>query len=248
MSTNASRQRRRLLLATMALAATALAGPALAQPAWPTSRSASWSVSRAARPPTSPARALAETLAKSLGPAGGGREQARCLGQHRRRSGRQGHRRSHAGRRHQRQPDLRPGCSTPSSPTTRRRTSVSSLLATAPLVLVAPPDLPSGAEFFAAARTSGGKWSYGSVGIGSVGHLGMEYVKAQAGNFEAVHVPYNGNPAVITAIIGGQIHAALMPPGMALPQVKAGKLKAIGLDRPAQRDGARHPVAAPKPA
>ena len=43
---------------------------------------------------------------KALGPAGGGREQARCLGQHRRRPGGQGHRRSHAGRRHQRQPDL----------------------------------------------------------------------------------------------------------------------------------------------
>ena len=45
-------------------------------------------------------------------------------------------------------------------------------------------------------------------------------------------MPYNGNPAVITAIIGGQIQAALMPPGIALPQVKAGKLKAIGLTGP----------------
>jgi tripartite-type tricarboxylate transporter receptor subunit TctC len=70
------------------------------------------------------------------------------------------------------------------------------------------------------------------VGIGSVGHLGMEYVKSQAGNFEAVHVPYNGNPAVITAMIGGQIQMALMPPGIALPQVKAGKIRAIGLTGP----------------
>lgn len=107
-----------------------------------------------------------------------------------------------------------------------------SLLATAPLLLVTPPDLPSGAEFFAAARASAGKWSYGSVGIGSVGHLGMEVVKSRAGDFEAVHVPYNGNPAVITALIGGQIQAALMPPGIALPQVKAGKLKAVGLTGP----------------
>lgn len=104
-----------------------------------------------------------------------------------------------------------------------------SLLATAPLVLVAPANLPAGNEFFLAARNAGNKWSYGSVGIGSVGHLGMEYVKSRAGNFDAVHVPYNGNPAVITALLSGQVHLALMPPGIALPHVKSGKLRAIGL-------------------
>jgi tripartite-type tricarboxylate transporter receptor subunit TctC len=44
-----------------------------------------------------------------------------------------------------------------------------------------------------------------------------------------VHVPFQGNPAVITALLGGQIQMALVPPGLAMPQVKAGKLKAIGL-------------------
>ncbi len=107
--------------------------------------------------------------------------------------------------------------------------SLLSLLTTAPLVLVAPRDLPSGADFFLAARNAGDKWSYGSVGIGSVGHLGIEYLKLRAGNFDAVHVPYNGNPAVITALIQGQIQMALVPPGLALPQVKAGKLQAIGV-------------------
>ncbi|HNT38286.1 MAG TPA: tripartite tricarboxylate transporter substrate binding protein [Rubrivivax sp.] len=107
--------------------------------------------------------------------------------------------------------------------------SLLSLLTTAPLVLVAPPNLPSGAAFFLAARKAGDQWSYGSVGIGSVGHLGVEYLKLRAGNFDAVHVPYNGNPAVITALIQGQIQMALVPPGLALPQVKAGKLQAIGL-------------------
>lgn len=107
--------------------------------------------------------------------------------------------------------------------------SLLSLLTTAPLVLVAPADQPTGAAYFLAARNAGNKWSYGSVGIGSVGHLGMEYLKMRAGNFDAVHVPYNGNPAVITALIQGQIQMALVPPGLALPQVKAGKLHAIGL-------------------
>jgi tripartite-type tricarboxylate transporter receptor subunit TctC len=117
-----------------------------------------------------------------------------------------------------------------------------SLLTTAPLVLVTPADQPQGAAWVAAFKAAGDKWSYGSVGIGSVGHLGMEVVKGAAGNGAAVHVPYNGNPAVVTALLGGQLQAALMPPGVALPQVKAGKLHAIGLAGP------RSPLAADVPA
>jgi tripartite-type tricarboxylate transporter receptor subunit TctC len=107
--------------------------------------------------------------------------------------------------------------------------SLLSLVATAPLVLVAPASLPGGADYFAAARQAGNSWNYGSVGIGSVGHLGMEVLKSRVGHFDAVHVPYNGNPAVVTALISGQIQAALVPPGIALPQVRAGKLHAVGL-------------------
>lgn len=113
-----------------------------------------------------------------------------------------------------------------------------SLLATAPLVLVTPPDQPQGAAWVAAARAAGDKWSYGSVGIGSVGHLGMEVVKAAisggggSSSGGAVHVPYNGNPAVVTGMISGQVQMALIPPGVALPQVKAGKLHAVGLAGP----------------
>jgi tripartite-type tricarboxylate transporter receptor subunit TctC len=107
-----------------------------------------------------------------------------------------------------------------------------SLLATAPVVLVTPADQPTGAAWVAAAKAAGDKLSYGSVGIGSVAHLGMEVVKAAIGNTAAVHVPYNGNPAVLTAMLGGQIQAALVPPGLALAQVKAGKLNAVGLAGP----------------
>ena len=104
-----------------------------------------------------------------------------------------------------------------------------SLIATAPLVLVAPPNLPAGKAFFEAARQAGDKWNYGSVGNGSVGHLGMELLKSKAGNMAAVHIPYQGNPQVVTALLGGQIQMALVPPGIALPQIRAGKLQAIGL-------------------
>jgi tripartite-type tricarboxylate transporter receptor subunit TctC len=104
-----------------------------------------------------------------------------------------------------------------------------SLLATAPLVLVGPADQPAGAAYFAAAKAAGDRWNYGSVGAGSVGHLGMELLKDRAPGFNPAHIPYNGNPAVLTALIGGQIQAALVPPGLALAQSRAGKIRAIGL-------------------
>ncbi|MBE7416945.1 MAG: tripartite tricarboxylate transporter substrate binding protein [Ideonella sp.] len=104
-----------------------------------------------------------------------------------------------------------------------------SLVAGAPLVLVTQPDKPSGADFFLAARNAGAKWNYGSVGIGSVGHLGMELLKSRAGNFGATHVPYQGNPAVIKALLTDEVQMSLIPPGLALPQINAGKLKAVGL-------------------
>lgn len=104
-----------------------------------------------------------------------------------------------------------------------------SLLATAPLVLVAPTSVPDGAAFIAAASQNGDRWNYGSVGNGSVAHLGMELLKSKTKGLTPMHVPFQGNPAVITALLGGQIQMALVPPGIAMPQVKAGKLKAIGL-------------------
>jgi tripartite-type tricarboxylate transporter receptor subunit TctC len=64
-----------------------------------------------------------------------------------------------------------------------------SLLTTAPLVLVAPASAPDGAAFFAAAVQNGGKWNYGSVGIGSVGHLGTEVLKSRIKGLMPMHVP-----------------------------------------------------------
>ena len=104
-----------------------------------------------------------------------------------------------------------------------------SLLTTAPLVLVGAASVPDAAAFFATASKSGDQWSYGSVGNGSVGHLGMELLKSKLKGFSPVHIPFQGNPAVMAALLGGQIQIALVPPGLAMPQVKSGKLKAIGV-------------------
>lgn len=112
-----------------------------------------------------------------------------------------------------------------------------SLLATSPLVLVAIPEVPSGKAFFDAAKASANRWSYGSVGVGSLGHLGMELLKSQLPGFQAEHIPHQGNPQIITAMLGNQVQLALIAPGVALPHIKSGKLKAIGLT------GERSPLA-----
>ncbi|MDR2129100.1 MAG: tripartite tricarboxylate transporter substrate binding protein [Burkholderiaceae bacterium] len=104
-----------------------------------------------------------------------------------------------------------------------------SLLTTAPMVLVAPGNAPGGAAFFAEAVRQGERWNYGSVGHGTVAHLGIELLKTRVPGLKAVHVPYNGNPAVVTALIRGQLQMALMAPGAAIPQAKVGKLRVIGL-------------------
>jgi tripartite-type tricarboxylate transporter receptor subunit TctC len=61
-----------------------------------------------------------------------------------------------------------------------------------------------------------------------VGHIGMELLKTKT-NIDPVHVPYPGNPQVINALVTNQIQLALLPPGLAQPHVRAGKLRAIGL-------------------
>jgi tripartite-type tricarboxylate transporter receptor subunit TctC len=110
-----------------------------------------------------------------------------------------------------------------------------SLLGTAPLVLTAAGDAKGGtpAELLAWAKSLGDKGNYGTPGNGTVGHLGMELLKSKTG-IGAVHVPFPGNPQVVTALIAGQVQLSLLPPGIAMPQVKAGKLKAVAVTSPSR--------------
>jgi tripartite-type tricarboxylate transporter receptor subunit TctC len=109
-----------------------------------------------------------------------------------------------------------------------------SLIGYSPLVLTAPVQSPAlannagAADFLAAARSGGDKWNYGTPGVGTVGHLGMELFKAKTG-IKAVHVPYPGYPQVATAMMAGDLQLSLLPPALANVQIKAGKLKAIGI-------------------
>lgn len=110
-----------------------------------------------------------------------------------------------------------------------------SLLGTAPLVLTAAGNAvgTTPAELLQWARSLGDKGNYGTPGNGTVGHLGMELLKSKTG-IAAVHVPFPGNPQVANALLAGQIQLSLLPPAIAMPHVKAGKLKAIGISSPAR--------------
>ena len=104
-----------------------------------------------------------------------------------------------------------------------------SLLTTAPLVLVAPASQPNGTAFFDAARKGGDSWNYGSPGTGTLAHLGLELLKSRLPGMNPLHIPFQGNPQVVTALLSGQIQLAFLPPGLAMPHVRSGKLHAIGL-------------------
>jgi tripartite-type tricarboxylate transporter receptor subunit TctC len=104
------------------------------------------------------------------------------------------------------------------------------LVATSPNVLVVDPKLGANtlAEFVRIAKQKQGSLNYGSVGNGSASHLAMELFKARAG-LDIVHVPYQGFPQVVNAILAGEIQAGFMVPGIAMGQVRAGKLRALGV-------------------
>ena len=104
------------------------------------------------------------------------------------------------------------------------------LVATSPSVLVVDPRLGAASvmEFVALARREAGRLNYGSVGHGSASHLAMEWFKARA-RIDLLHVPYPGLPQVLNALLGGQVQAGFMVPAIAMPQVRAGKLRALAI-------------------
>ena len=104
------------------------------------------------------------------------------------------------------------------------------LVATSPNVLVVDPRLGANtlADFVRIAKERKGQLNYGSVGNGSASHLAMELFKTRAG-LDILHVPYQGFPQVVNAILAGQVQAGFMVPGIAIGQIRAGKLKALGV-------------------
>lgn len=78
----------------------------------------------------------------------------------------------------------------------------------------------------AAAKAQPGQLTYGTIGLGSTGHLAIELLKARAG-INLINVPYKGSAGMQTDLRGGQLHLALDAPATVLPLVQAGRAKAI---------------------
>ena len=104
------------------------------------------------------------------------------------------------------------------------------MIATAPNLLAVHPSVPARTlqQLIAHARANPGKLTYGSPGIGSGLHLSGELFRREAG-IDIAHVPYKGTVQAMNDLIGGQITMMFGALPTLLPQVKAGKLRAIAV-------------------
>ena len=107
------------------------------------------------------------------------------------------------------------------------------LVGSAPQLLVASAGLPANSirELIALATARPGQIRYASGGTGSPSHLAMELFKSMA-RVDMVHVPYKGGDPVLVALLSGEVHLYFGNIRAMMPQVKAGKLKALGLSSP----------------
>jgi tripartite-type tricarboxylate transporter receptor subunit TctC len=107
------------------------------------------------------------------------------------------------------------------------------LISSSPMVLVVNPQVKANtvAELVQEAKNEGGKMSYGSWGAGSPSHLAAEIFRADAG-FPAIHVPFKGSSEAIANLLGGHIDMLFEVIFVALPEIKAGKFKAIAITTP----------------
>ncbi len=76
-------------------------------------------------------------------------------------------------------------------------------------------------------RRNPGKYNYASVGNGSPHHLFMEALKSEYG-LDIQHVPYKGTPAALTDLLGGSIQVMFADATIAVPNIQAGKVTALG--------------------
>ena len=104
------------------------------------------------------------------------------------------------------------------------------MVATAPHVLVVPTKLKASKveELIKLARASPGKLTYASAGVGTTFHLCGEMFKDSTHTF-IVHVPYRGGGPALLDTLGGQVDMSLPTLSAALPHIKAGNLRALGI-------------------
>ena len=104
------------------------------------------------------------------------------------------------------------------------------LINTTPLVMVVNPGVPAKSvkELIALAKSKPGALNFGSSGSGGSNHLAGELFNAMAG-VRMVHIPYKGNAPALTDLLGGHVDLVYNGLTSALPFIKSGKLRALGV-------------------
>jgi tripartite-type tricarboxylate transporter receptor subunit TctC len=111
------------------------------------------------------------------------------------------------------------------------------LVASTPLALVVNQNLPvkSLSDLTALIRSRSGQMNYGSSGNGTILHLAAESYRTAA-RLEMAHIPYNGSAPAVAALLAEQVNLVFSTMPAAIPQVKAGKLRALAVTTP-KRNG-----------
>jgi tripartite-type tricarboxylate transporter receptor subunit TctC len=99
-----------------------------------------------------------------------------------------------------------------------------------PFVIAVRADHPAKtlADLIQMAKTSPGKISYSSVGVGSTQHLVGELLAGTAG-VQLLHIPYRGGGAPVQSVMAGEVDILVDTPTVALPHLQGGKLRALGV-------------------
>lgn len=113
------------------------------------------------------------------------------------------------------------------------------LVAKVPEMLVVATSVPANnmKELVALAKAEPGKLNFASTGPGSMPHLAGELLKLTA-KIDIVHVPYRGAAPVINDLLGQHVQLVFLDLPVLLPQIKAGKIKAIAVGAPKRVAGA----------
>jgi tripartite-type tricarboxylate transporter receptor subunit TctC len=109
---------------------------------------------------------------------------------------------------------------------------------TCPTVWAVGANVPANTltEFIALAKQNPGKYTFGSSGPGSSGHLKMELLQYRTGA-QILHVPYRGMSFVIQDVLAGQVDSLSDDLPSSLPYIKAGKFKALAVSGPTRVPG-----------
>lgn len=99
------------------------------------------------------------------------------------------------------------------------------------VLLLVNPEVPARnlGELIALIKAQPGKYSYGSWGVGSNGHLTMEWLKSKT-SMDVTHVPYKTMPSLLTELMSGTLKIGWSDPASPIPHIAAGKLRAIAIN------------------